>query len=130
MHAAGAGFVDWLITRGEYQVKPDLPFIPGTEIAGVVLGDHMDVDIARAAKCVVVTAEQIVDTAEIVRNASDTMLPHFTVDAVVHQPFGAYPGECYGLYEADMAHLDSYVRGLRELGPQAQPELRSELMGR
>ena len=37
VHAAGAGFVDWLITRGEYQVKPDLPFIPGTEIAGVVL---------------------------------------------------------------------------------------------
>lgn len=37
VHAAGAGFVDWLITRGEYQVKPELPFIPGTEIAGVVL---------------------------------------------------------------------------------------------
>jgi len=38
VHAAGAGFVDWLITRGEYQVKPDLPFVPGTEIAGVVRG--------------------------------------------------------------------------------------------
>ena len=37
VHAAGAGFVDYLITRGEYQVKPDLPFIPGTEVAGVVL---------------------------------------------------------------------------------------------
>lgn len=37
VHAAGAGFVDYLITRGEYQIKPDLPFIPGTEIAGVVL---------------------------------------------------------------------------------------------
>ena len=37
VHAAGAGFVDWLITRGEYQLKPDLPFIPGTEVAGVVL---------------------------------------------------------------------------------------------
>ena len=37
MHAAGAGFVDWLITRGEYQIRPELPFIPGSEIAGVVL---------------------------------------------------------------------------------------------
>jgi glutaconate CoA-transferase subunit A len=83
---------------------------------------HMDVDIARASKRVVVTAEQIVDTAEIVRNASDTMLPHFTIDAVVHQPFGAYPGECYGLYEADMAHLDTYVQGLRDLGPEAGVE--------
>ena len=82
----------------------------------------MDVDVARAAKRVVVTAEQIVDTAEIVRSASNTMLPHFTVDAVVHQPFGAYPGECYGLYEADMAHLDSYVQGLRDLGPEGGVE--------
>ncbi len=37
VHAAGAGFVDYLITRGEYQVTPELPFIPGTEISGVVL---------------------------------------------------------------------------------------------
>jgi NADPH:quinone reductase len=36
VHAAGAGFVDLLITKGEYQLKPDLPFVPGTEVAGVV----------------------------------------------------------------------------------------------
>ena len=42
VHAAGAGFVDYLITRGEYQLKPDLPFIPGTEIAGVVLDAPAD----------------------------------------------------------------------------------------
>jgi glutaconate CoA-transferase subunit A len=71
---------------------------------------------------VVVTTEEIVDTADIVRTASVTMLPHFTVDAVVLQPFGAYPGECYGLYEADMDHLDRYVRGLREHGPEGGVE--------
>ena len=31
-------------------------------------------------------------------------------------------GECYGLYEADMAHLDAYVQGLRGLGPEAGVE--------
>ncbi len=36
VHSAGAGFVDWLVTRGEYQVRPDLPFVPGIEVAGVV----------------------------------------------------------------------------------------------
>ena len=36
VHAAGVGFVDMLITKGEYQIKPPLPFIPGSEIAGVV----------------------------------------------------------------------------------------------
>ena len=32
--AAGVGFVDMLITKGEYQIKPDLPFVPGTEVVG------------------------------------------------------------------------------------------------
>ena len=36
VHAAGVNFPDLLMTRGEYQVKPDLPFIPGSEVSGVV----------------------------------------------------------------------------------------------
>ena len=36
VHAAGVGFVDLLLTRGEYQIKPELPFVPGLEVAGVV----------------------------------------------------------------------------------------------
>jgi NADPH2:quinone reductase len=34
--AAGITFPDVLLTRGAYQVKPALPFIPGSEVAGVV----------------------------------------------------------------------------------------------
>jgi NADPH2:quinone reductase len=34
--AVGLNFADTLITRGKYQFKPDLPFSPGAEIAGVV----------------------------------------------------------------------------------------------
>jgi NADPH2:quinone reductase len=36
VHAAGVNFADTLITRGQYQDKPDLPFAPGIEVAGVV----------------------------------------------------------------------------------------------
>lgn len=36
VHAAGVSFADMLITRGLYQLKPALPFIPGLEVAGVV----------------------------------------------------------------------------------------------
>jgi len=36
VHAAGVSFADMLISRGLYQVKPPLPFIPGLEVAGVV----------------------------------------------------------------------------------------------
>ena len=36
VHAAGVSFADLLVTRGQYQVRPDLPFVPGLEVAGVV----------------------------------------------------------------------------------------------
>jgi NADPH2:quinone reductase len=34
--AAGVSFPEVLQTRGEYQFKPPLPFVPGSEVAGVV----------------------------------------------------------------------------------------------
>lgn len=37
IEAAGIGFPDLLMTRGEYQVKPPLPFVPGMEAAGTVV---------------------------------------------------------------------------------------------
>ncbi|MET7639511.1 NADPH:quinone oxidoreductase family protein [Streptomyces sp. NPDC005438] len=36
VHAAGVTFPDLLLTRGRYQIKPELPFVPGSEVAGVV----------------------------------------------------------------------------------------------
>ena len=36
VRAAGCNFSDVLMLRGEYQVKPPLPFVPGGEVAGVV----------------------------------------------------------------------------------------------
>ena len=36
VHAAGVAFPDALQTRGLYQYKPDLPYVPGAELAGVV----------------------------------------------------------------------------------------------
>jgi len=34
--AAGVNFVDGLICQGKYQLKPPTPFVPGSEVAGVV----------------------------------------------------------------------------------------------
>jgi NADPH2:quinone reductase len=36
VHAAGVCFADLLMTRGRYQFRPEAPFIPGVELAGVV----------------------------------------------------------------------------------------------
>lgn len=36
VRAAGASYPEVLMTRGEYQLQPALPFVPGTEVAGIV----------------------------------------------------------------------------------------------
>jgi NADPH2:quinone reductase len=37
VHAAGVSFPELLQTRGMYQLKPPLPFVPGSEVGGVVI---------------------------------------------------------------------------------------------
>jgi NADPH2:quinone reductase len=36
VHAAGVSFPDLLRSRGEYQMRPELPFVTGAEVAGIV----------------------------------------------------------------------------------------------
>jgi NADPH2:quinone reductase len=44
IEAAGVNFVDALFVQGRYQIKPALPFVPGSEIAGTIsaIGDGVD----------------------------------------------------------------------------------------
>jgi NADPH:quinone reductase len=55
VHAAGVSFPELLQTRGQYQLKPPLPFVPGSEVAGVVrsapAGARVDVGERVAAFC-------------------------------------------------------------------------------
>jgi NADPH2:quinone reductase len=36
-HAAAAGFMDLLMAQGKYQMRPELPYVPGTDAAGIVV---------------------------------------------------------------------------------------------
>ncbi len=45
VHAAGVSFPEVLQTRGEYQLKPPLPFVPGSEVAGVVRSAPTDAQV-------------------------------------------------------------------------------------
>jgi hypothetical protein len=83
---------------------------------------------AFASKKVIISTEEIIDTEEIRRDPARTTIPYYVVDAVVHCPFGAYPGEMQGRYASDMGHvievvgatmrgfipqyLEKYVRGV------------------
>ncbi|MFI5012380.1 MAG: CoA transferase subunit A [Hyphomicrobiales bacterium] len=70
----------------------------------------MDIDMAMAAKRVILTTERIVSNDQIRRTPDRTRIPFFTVDAVVETPFGCAPHECYGMYEPFFSHLDLYAK--------------------
>src|SRR4051795_1653575 len=54
IHAAGINFPDILMAAGEYQLKPELPFIPGMEAAGEVIEvDGATKDIAAGDRVIV-----------------------------------------------------------------------------
>jgi glutaconate CoA-transferase subunit A len=80
---------------------------------------HMDADMARAARTVIVSAEEIVSAEQIAAQPDRTMLPHFAVDAVVAAPYGSYPHECYGRYGPDLEHFGAYAAAARRHGPAA-----------
>ncbi len=63
-------------------------------------------EAAMASHRVIVSAEEIVDADEFRKDPMRTTIPYFLVDAVVHAPFGAYPGSMPARYEIDLAHVD------------------------
>ncbi|MFQ5988728.1 MAG: CoA transferase subunit A [Candidatus Methylomirabilales bacterium] len=60
---------------------------------------------AMASKKVIVSTEEIVDPLEFRKEPAKTTIPYFLVSAVVHLPFGAYPGGVPGRYELDVEHI-------------------------
>jgi glutaconate CoA-transferase subunit A len=75
----------------------------------VLIGDEFhDVDIAVAAKKVIVTCEELVSNEVIRRDPTATKIPCFAVDAVCLAPYGAYPTQCYGYYDYDNKFLKAY----------------------
>jgi 3-oxoacid CoA-transferase subunit A/glutaconate CoA-transferase subunit A len=88
-------------------------------------------EMSRACKRLVISAEEIVPTGEIRKYPDRTMIPYYLVDAVVHAPYGSHPGEMAYLYGRDepgikewvdmsrtaegaKEYLDKYVHGLKD----------------
>jgi len=68
-----------------------------------------DVDLARAAKRLIITTEEIIDEEEIREHPDRTDIPHFIVDAVVEVPYGSHPGNMPGLYYSDEEHMTEWL---------------------
>jgi acyl CoA:acetate/3-ketoacid CoA transferase alpha subunit len=86
-------------------------------------------EMARAAKRLIISAEEIIPNEEIRKYPDRTIIPYYLVDAVVHAPFGSHPGEMAYIYGRDepvikewvessqtaegaKAYLDKYVYGV------------------
>src|SRR5918997_535849 len=66
VHAAGVSFPEVLQTRGQYQVKPPLPFVPGSEVAGVVreVAGEADAEVAVAPAYLTFRLPHALDAAQ------------------------------------------------------------------
>lgn len=98
---------------------PDVAIIHALAVddaGNAVLGGQygVDVDLAAAARCTIVTAERVVSTAEIEAAGADIL--GCWVDHVVEAPRGAWPTSCHPDYGVDLSVLAGYVEACRDGG--------------
>lgn len=73
------------------------------------------VDGARAARKVIVIAEEIVSADVIASDPNRTLIPDFLAAAVVHEPRGAHPSPVQGYYGRDHAFFSQYHENSRSV---------------
>ncbi len=82
------------------------------QIDGISVSDY---DLARASKKLIITTEEIISTDEIRNNSERTIIPFYLVSAVVHVPYGSYPGNMPGQYYLDIEHLSEWNSAEKDL---------------
>jgi glutaconate CoA-transferase subunit A len=73
-----------------------------------------DLELARAARQLIITCERLIPNDEIRRDPSRTVIPFFCVDAVCEVPYGSYPGNMPYEYFSDEAHFRRWLEAERE----------------
>jgi acyl CoA:acetate/3-ketoacid CoA transferase alpha subunit/acyl CoA:acetate/3-ketoacid CoA transferase beta subunit len=81
------------------------------QIEGSAFADEY---IAKASQKVIIVAEQIVPTDVIRKNPQETVIPAYRVNALIHQPHGAYPTAVPGFYDYDYEALQEYQTHARK----------------
>src|SRR5438445_742534 len=85
-----------------------------------ILGTSVaDLDLARAARKVIVTCERLIAESEIRRDPTRTVIPFFCVDAVCEVPFGSYPGNMPYEYFSDENHIQAWLQAERDAATHA-----------
>jgi glutaconate CoA-transferase subunit A len=74
-----------------------------------------DLDLARAARHLIVTCERLIPSDEIRGDPTRTVVPFYCVDAVCEVPYGSYPGNMPYEYFSDEAHLSQWLEVEQDL---------------
>lgn len=105
-------------------LTPDLAviYVPFADAAGnaIILGSEWaSVELSRAAKKLIIIADNIVDGACIRQYPNLVRIPAELVSAVVWYPFAAWPNSSPGLYDSDEIHIRELNAALKtEAGTQ------------
>ena len=67
-----------------------------------------DIEQVKAARNVIITCEELMQTKKIRTHPDQNQIPFFCVDAVVPIHFGAYPTACFQYYDYDPVFLNDY----------------------
>ena len=108
VHGVGVGFFDGLLIRGDYQIRPELPFVPGSSLAGVVESVGEDVSHLKPGAAVAAFAMHGGMAEQIVLPA----------DACAPLPEGIAPVNAANFFISWATSL----YGLREIGNVAEAE--------
>jgi glutaconate CoA-transferase subunit A len=73
-----------------------------------------DLDVARAAKRLIITCERLIPSDDIRGDPSRTAIPFFCVDAVCEVPYGSYPANMPYEYFSDEEHFRLWFEAERE----------------
>jgi len=115
-------------------MQPDVTIVhvqKADEIGNVIIegiASH-EPELIRASKATIVSCEEMVST-EFFRSHSDcTTVPYHYIDAVVEQPFGAYPTATYGYYSFDADHINHYQQCARAGGEEYKKYMNEYVYG-
>jgi glutaconate CoA-transferase subunit A len=73
-----------------------------------------DLDLARAARRLIITCERLIPSDEIRQDPTRTVIPFWCVDAVCEVPYGSYPGNMPYEYFSDEKHLRQWLEAERD----------------
>jgi glutaconate CoA-transferase subunit A len=74
-----------------------------------------DLDLARAARRLIITCERLIPGDDIRQDPSRTVIPFYCVDAVCEVPFGSYPGNMPYEYFSDEEHIRQWLAAEKDV---------------